>query len=71
MQVRRILQSIPIRKLRDAGLLGNLLELGGLGPERPEAGGSAAGGEPESIDDLDMESLITMALDGTASGDAT
>ncbi|MGW0786622.1 beta-ketoacyl reductase, partial [Streptomyces sp. NPDC002913] len=60
-QVRRILQTIPINRLRDAGLMRSLLELGGVqAPAGADDDGEDAGG---SIDELDAESLISMALD--------
>ncbi|WUQ40139.1 type I polyketide synthase [Streptomyces sp. NBC_00234] len=59
-QVRRILQTIPINRLRDAGLMRSLLELGGVQAPEGVGDGDDAGG---SIDELDAESLISMALD--------
>nr|WP_281396797.1 beta-ketoacyl reductase [Streptomyces olivoverticillatus] len=62
--VRASLLSIPLARLRDSGLLDTLLELAGhkpgdAGPEAPEDG---AAGASESIDAMDAESLIEMAL---------
>jgi acyl carrier protein len=59
-RVRDILRAIPLGRLRDAGLLGPLLELGGIDqggtlPDEADRG--------DSIDDMDMESLVTMAFD--------
>ncbi|MCL7460800.1 type I polyketide synthase, partial [Micromonospora sp. MSM11] len=64
-EVRRILLAIPISRLRDAGLMDSLLELGGV---------RVATGEPDaaptgSIDDMDADALISMALADL--GDAT
>ncbi|MFF4165782.1 type I polyketide synthase [Streptomyces sp. NPDC001741] len=59
-QVRRILQTIPINRLRDAGLMRSLLELGGV---QAPAGDGDEGDAAGSIDELDTESLISMALD--------
>jgi acyl transferase domain-containing protein/acyl carrier protein len=59
-RVRDILRAIPLGRLRDAGLLGPLLELGGIDPGSALAD-EAGGGD--SIDDMDMESLVTLALD--------
>ncbi|MBQ1074761.1 SDR family NAD(P)-dependent oxidoreductase [Micromonospora sp. C31] len=64
-EVRRILLAIPISRLRDAGLLDSLLELAGV---------RVATGEPDaaptgSIDDMDADALISMALADL--GDAT
>ncbi|MFI6967302.1 beta-ketoacyl reductase, partial [Streptomyces sp. NPDC050149] len=59
-QVRRILRTIPLSRLRDAGLMRSLLELGGVQTLDRTGDGDDAGG---SIDELDAESLISMALD--------
>ena len=67
-QIRRVLQAIPVSRLRDAGLLDRLLELGGLRAERSEP--DTADPE-ESIDAMDMESLISLALGGSDLDDAT
>jgi hypothetical protein len=53
------LASIPLTRLRDAGLLDILLELAGAAVERGESG---------AIDDLDADSLIQLALDNAGSG---
>ncbi|WP_369394272.1 SDR family NAD(P)-dependent oxidoreductase [Streptomyces sp. CG1] len=65
--VRAALAAIPVGRLREAGLLDSLLELAGLRPA-PE---SAAAGEPggASIDAMDAESLISMALDDLVEDD--
>ncbi|MFB9502461.1 SDR family NAD(P)-dependent oxidoreductase [Saccharothrix mutabilis subsp. capreolus] len=57
-EVRRVLASIPLGRLRDAGLLDSLLELGGvkLAADEPDDGPG------ESIDDMDADALINMAL---------
>ncbi|RIH59073.1 hypothetical protein D3C59_30335 [Streptomyces sp. SHP22-7] len=73
--VRRALGSIPLKRLRDTGVLDTLLELAGIGD--PGAAAGLDGGEDDPFDDLDdidaldTESLISMALDGSAadSGD--
>ncbi|GAT71507.1 polyketide synthase [Planomonospora sphaerica] len=67
-RIRRILESIPLTKLRDAGLMDVLLELGGA---RSTESVSEADGTHGSIDDMDLESLINMALDGVDATDAT
>ncbi|HUR06878.1 MAG TPA: type I polyketide synthase [Nonomuraea sp.] len=63
-QVRRILQAIPFSRLREAGLMELLLELGGTGAGAPA--GPGVQDEEETIDEMDTESLISMALDGLA-----
>jgi len=65
-ELRRILQSIPLTRLRDAGLMDSLLELAGVREPRAED----AGGE-DSIDEMDTESLINMALDDAGADDPT
>ncbi|WP_406312547.1 type I polyketide synthase [Streptosporangium sp. NBC_01639] len=66
-QIRRILQAIPLSRLREAGLMDVILELGGAGAPPSED----ADEEQESIDTMDTESLISMALNGFDSDDAT
>ncbi|GAA4526129.1 type I polyketide synthase [Amycolatopsis samaneae] len=59
-RIRRILRAVPLRGLRDAGLLEPLLELAGAaGTAEP----SEVDGNGDSIDEMDTESLITMAFD--------
>ncbi|MGW7387147.1 beta-ketoacyl reductase, partial [Streptomyces sp. NPDC054794] len=69
--VRASLRAIPLARLRDAGLLDALLELAG---HRPATTGSPltaddpageAGAIVDDIDDMDAESLISMALEGS------
>ncbi|WP_329424274.1 type I polyketide synthase [Streptosporangium sp. NBC_01495] len=59
-EIRAILQSIPLTRLREAGLLDSLFELAGVRRERePDADDPPADGV---IDEMDTESLISMAL---------
>ncbi|MFG1701543.1 SDR family NAD(P)-dependent oxidoreductase, partial [Nonomuraea sp. NPDC049309] len=61
--IRRALQTVPLAKLRAAGLLDSLLELAGMTPAA--ANGTTPPDETEdldAIDELDAESLIRMAL---------
>ncbi|WP_327045437.1 type I polyketide synthase [Microbispora sp. NBC_01189] len=67
-QVRRILNAIPLSRLRDAGLLDTLLELGGARAESAESADSAP---TASIDEMDAESLINMAFQGLELDDMT
>jgi acyl transferase domain-containing protein len=66
--IRRALQEIPLTRLREAGLMDNLLELAGLES-------SAAAREDEAadlttgIENMDAQSLITLALGGAADDD--
>ncbi|NJP82985.1 acyl carrier protein [Streptomyces sp. AA8] len=64
--VRRALAQLPLAALRDAGLLDGLLELAGV---RPEPGADQEDGSGASIDAMDAESLISLALEGTAGDD--
>ena len=60
-RIRGILTSIPIERLRDAGLLDALLGLAGI----QDGAREGRNNEPQvSIDEMDTESLIQMALDG-------
>ncbi|GAA2408266.1 SDR family NAD(P)-dependent oxidoreductase [Streptomyces viridochromogenes] len=65
--IRDVLHAIPISRLRDAGLLERLLELGG-GVSAPL---DPADGAAPSIDDMDTDDLINMALGGRDDFDAT
>ncbi|TDD35458.1 SDR family NAD(P)-dependent oxidoreductase [Actinomadura sp. KC06] len=69
-EVRRILQAIPLNRLRDAGLMDSLLELAGARDLAAEPAGDD-GGERGPIDAMDTESLISMALDGAGFDDTT
>ncbi|WP_445515818.1 type I polyketide synthase [Streptomyces sp. NEAU-174] len=58
--VRRALTSIPLLRLRESGLLDELLRLAGS----QDPAGAPADEEPaESIDDLDVDDLVRMAYD--------
>ncbi|MFI0374017.1 SDR family NAD(P)-dependent oxidoreductase [Actinomadura sp. 1N219] len=70
-EVRRILQAIPLNRLREAGLMDSLLELAGARDRVAEPGGDDGGGERGPIDAMDTESLISMALDGAGFDDTT
>jgi hypothetical protein len=58
-RLRAALSTIPMTRLRDAGLLDTLLELTGLGAVQAEVEESD---DVESIDELDAESLIQLAM---------
>ncbi|MYS87811.1 SDR family NAD(P)-dependent oxidoreductase [Streptomyces sp. SID5474] len=63
------LRSIPLQRLRDAGLMDRLLELAGVAD--PGLGFDTDVSAPkESIDEMDAESLISMALEGFGPDDA-
>jgi acyl carrier protein len=60
VEIRAALTSIPLARLRDAGLLDILLQLAGSGGEAPLL--AATAGEMEAIDAMDIESLVHAAL---------
>nr|WP_260333754.1 type I polyketide synthase [Streptomyces sp. REN17] len=66
-RIRRLLGSIPLTRLHDAGLMEALLELAGAAPTTaaPEEE------EQDSIDVMDAEALISMALQDSDLDDAT
>ncbi len=67
-EVRRALSSIPLGRLRGAGLLEALLELAGGEQEAAQP----AGEDPtDAIDAMDLESLVAMTLDGADSASDT
>jgi polyketide synthase 12 len=61
--VRQLLSSIPLGRLREAGLLEALLELAGGG----DGASQPAAEDPAAIDAMDLESLVSMTLDGADS----
>ncbi|WP_329390842.1 type I polyketide synthase [Streptomyces sp. NBC_01716] len=66
--VRRLLGSIPLSRLADAGLMDALLELAGASAT---SGTAPAAAEEESIDAMDADALISMALQDTDLDEAT
>jgi acyl carrier protein len=68
-RIRDVLHTIPLSRLRDAGLLERLLELGGAAAL--ELLPSEGGGDTPSIDDMDADALINMALGGGDDPDST
>ncbi|MFE0061252.1 type I polyketide synthase, partial [Streptomyces sp. NPDC059003] len=66
--IRRLLQSIPLTRLRDVGVMDTLLELAGAAPatDAPEPEQDAI----DDIDEMDAEALISMALQDTDLDDA-
>ncbi|MDT0543551.1 type I polyketide synthase [Streptomyces lonegramiae] len=71
-RVRRVLNGIPLSRLRDAGLLETLLELGGA-PAAPRDGAEDAerSDQPDSIDAMDKNDLIDMAFNSLGLEGAT
>jgi len=70
-RIRRILQEIPLSRLRDAGLMEVLYELAGAHEEPVDPTESTDEISADSIDEMDAESLISMALEGSGLDDAT
>ncbi|MDQ0841395.1 type I polyketide synthase [Streptomyces sp. V1I6] len=60
-ELRRTLAAIPLGRIREAGLLHTLLRL--AGPDTPAPATSPAD-ERESIDTMDLQDLLDLALDG-------
>jgi acyl transferase domain-containing protein len=60
-EVRHILSSIPLGRLREAGLLDSLLELAGDERDGAQPAGEA---QADAIDAMDVESLVAMTLSG-------
>ncbi|MFI2214646.1 type I polyketide synthase [Streptomyces sp. NPDC020141] len=62
-ELRRTLAAIPLGRIRQAGLLDTLLRL--AGPDTtPAATAASPADEGESIDTMDLEDLLGLALDG-------
>lgn len=59
-ELRTFLASVPLSRLRDAGLIEALMQLAGI---REDTSGVGAEEKIDSIDTLDAESLVRMALD--------
>jgi acyl transferase domain-containing protein len=64
-EVRQALATIPLDRLREAGLLGDLLRLAsGAADERDPAPG---GQDAASVDDMDVDSLVQLVLKSSGS----
>ncbi|MFD4984955.1 type I polyketide synthase, partial [Streptomyces sp. NPDC058383] len=70
-RIRRILQGIPLSRLKDAGLMEVLFELAEAHEDTVESTSDAEATSADSIDAMDAESLISMALEGSGLDDAT
>ncbi|MEY9891971.1 acyl transferase domain-containing protein/acyl carrier protein [Catenulispora sp. MAP5-51] len=66
-KVSEILGTIPLSRLRDAGLLDSLLELAGV--RAPRESQEAAADAGSSIDEMDSDALIAMAVAAAAEQD--
>jgi acyl transferase domain-containing protein/acyl carrier protein len=66
--IRRLLSSVPVQSLRDAGLLEELLRLAdGADSSGGRDASEQAGQTENSIDDMQLDDLIQMALEADAS----
>ncbi|MGC5347021.1 beta-ketoacyl reductase, partial [Streptomyces sp. DT171] len=70
-RVRRILQGIPLKRLRDAGLMDVLFELAGVREEPEDTENTDDESSGDDIDSMDAEDLINMVLEGAGQDDAT
>jgi acyl carrier protein len=61
LELRSALASIPLARLREAGVLDTLLALAGLSRETPSSQDAESADE---IDELDLESLVELTLGG-------
>ena len=69
LDVRGAIASIPLERLREAGVLGELMRLAGLADGSVDVGaGTAEEHSPEQVDEMDVESLVRLSLgsDGSA-----
>ncbi|MBF6451066.1 SDR family NAD(P)-dependent oxidoreductase [Nocardia elegans] len=66
-EIRQALRTIPLSRLREAGLLDALMELAQDGrTSRGETDGTDRSVADESIDDLDIDDLIDLAYNGSS-----
>ncbi|MFD7896773.1 type I polyketide synthase [Streptomyces sp. NPDC059743] len=62
-RIRHALASVPISRLRKAGLLDMVLRLATTTDDATEASGPAVAGANDSLDDMDAESLLRLATE--------
>ncbi|NLU78443.1 type I polyketide synthase, partial [Micromonospora sp. HNM0581] len=60
--VREVLRTVPIARLRDLGILEQILAC--ARPDQPDGEVPAAGAEPDELAGLALEALLDLALDG-------
>lgn len=65
-ELRRVLVSLPIARIREAGLLDPLLQLAGSDQQEPQASASSDGDGEPGIDSLDVEELVRISLERAA-----
>ncbi|MER5932833.1 type I polyketide synthase [Streptomyces sp. NPDC002054] len=64
VELRRTLATIPLGRIREAGLLDTLLRLAGPDTPGTDTGAGAAADPGGSIDEMDLQDLLDLALDG-------
>ncbi|WP_405790424.1 type I polyketide synthase [Streptomyces sp. NBC_01367] len=64
VELRRTLATIPMGRIREAGLLDTLLRLAGPDAPGTDTGAGAAADPGGSIDEMDLQDLLDLALDG-------
>ncbi len=65
-ELRRMLVSLPIARIREAGLLAPLLELAGPAQQTSQEDASADDGPEPHIDSLDVDELVRVSLERAA-----
>ncbi|MGC2374228.1 MAG: acyl carrier protein, partial [Solirubrobacteraceae bacterium] len=65
LELRRLLASLPLARIREAGLLDPLLRLAGANGHPVDAGVGGERASERSIDALDVEELVRMTLEQT------
>ncbi|MET8541619.1 beta-ketoacyl reductase, partial [Kitasatospora sp. NPDC004799] len=66
-RIRQALATVPLSRLREAGVLETLLDIAGLHDDVQESDGSDGEEGAAAIDDMDVDSLIQMAFENTDS----
>ncbi|HXC23912.1 MAG TPA: type I polyketide synthase, partial [Solirubrobacteraceae bacterium] len=65
-ELRRVLATLPIVRIREAGLLNPLLELAGSDRQASQPGASSAEVNERPLDSLDVEELVRISLERAA-----
>jgi acyl transferase domain-containing protein/NADPH:quinone reductase-like Zn-dependent oxidoreductase/NAD(P)-dependent dehydrogenase (short-subunit alcohol dehydrogenase family)/acyl carrier protein len=66
-EVRKALASIPLERLREAGLFDQLVRLAGTNDDVPTDGEAPADEDESAFDEMDAEDLVRMTFDGADS----
>jgi acyl transferase domain-containing protein/NAD(P)-dependent dehydrogenase (short-subunit alcohol dehydrogenase family)/acyl carrier protein len=67
LAIRSAFASIPLARLRDAGVMETLMQLAGLADGSADQAGEDT---PDRLDEMDVESLVQMSLGSSSGGDA-